>query len=82
LSSYVTDGPAPATDTAASNYRNGNIKHDESVGPEFLRIRSPEPGPSRRRPAETDSSSSTSLSAELVHPFSKAAERKGTANAT
>jgi hypothetical protein len=25
LSSYVTDGQAPATDTAASNYSNGNI---------------------------------------------------------
>jgi hypothetical protein len=34
LSSYVTDGPAPATDTAASNYSNGNIKHDESAGPD------------------------------------------------
>jgi hypothetical protein len=56
LSSYVTDGPAPATDTAASNYSNGNIKHDESAGPDRSRIRSPEPGPSRRRPAEADSS--------------------------
>jgi hypothetical protein len=63
LSSYVTDGPAPATDTAASNYSNGNIKHDESAGPDPSRIRSTEPSPSRRRPAEADSSSSTSFSA-------------------
>jgi hypothetical protein len=33
LFSYVTDGPAPATVTAAWNYSNGNIKHDESAGP-------------------------------------------------
>jgi hypothetical protein len=82
LSSYVTDGPAPATDTAASNYSNGNIKHDESAGPDPSRIRSPESGPSRRRPAEADSSSSMFLSPELVRPFPKAADRKGTANAT
>jgi hypothetical protein len=82
LSSYVTDGPAPATDTAASNYSNGNIKHDESAGLDPSRIRFPEPGPSRRRPAEIYSSSSTSLSAELVSPFPKAADRKGKANAT
>jgi hypothetical protein len=56
LSSYITDGPAAATDTAASNYSNGNIKHDESAGPDPSRIRSPEPGPSGRRPAEADSS--------------------------
>jgi hypothetical protein len=74
--SYVTDEPAPATDTAASNYSNGNIKHDESVGPDPSRICSPGPGPSRRRPAEADSSSSTSLSAELVRPFPKATDRK------
>jgi hypothetical protein len=43
---------------------------------------SPESGPSRRRPAEADSSSSTSLSVELVRTFPKAADRKGTANAT
>jgi hypothetical protein len=79
---YVTDGPAPATDTAVSNYSNGNLKHDESAGPDPSRIRSPEPDPSRRRPAEADSSSSTSLSAELVHSFPKAADRKGTANAS
>jgi hypothetical protein len=82
LSSYVTDGPAPATDTAASNNSNGNIKHDESAGPDPSRIRSPEPGPSRRRPAEADFSSSTPLSPELVRPFPKAADRKGKANAT
>jgi hypothetical protein len=82
LSSYVTDRPAPATGTAASNYSNGNIKHDESAGPGPARIHSPEPGPSRRRPAEADSSSSTSLTPELVRPFPKAADRKGTANAT
>jgi hypothetical protein len=81
LSSYVTDGPAPATDTASSNYSNGNIKYEEFAGPDPSRIRSPEPGPSRRRPAEADSSSRTSLSAELVRPFPKAADRKGTANA-
>jgi hypothetical protein len=77
LSSYVTDGAVPATDTAASNYSNGNMKHDESVGPDPSRIRSREPGPSRRRPAEADSSSSTSLSAEHVRPFTKAADKKG-----
>jgi hypothetical protein len=82
LSSYVTDRPAPATGTAASNYSNGNIKHDESAKPGPSRIPSPEPGPSRRRPAEADSSSSTSLSFELVRPFPKAADRKGRANAT
>jgi hypothetical protein len=82
LSSYVTDGPAPATDTAASNYSNGNIKQDESAGPDPSRIRSPEPRSSRRRPAEADSSSSKSLSVELVRLFPKAADRKGTANAT
>jgi hypothetical protein len=43
LSSYVTDGPAPATDTAASNYSNGNINHDESAGPDTSRIRLPNP---------------------------------------
>jgi hypothetical protein len=82
LSSYVTDGPAPATGTAASNYSNGNIKHHESAGPDPSRIRSPEPCSSRRRPAEADSSSSTTLSPELVRPFPKAADRKATANAT
>ena len=82
LSSYVTDRPAPATGTAASNYSNGNVKHDESAGPDPPRIDSPEPAPSRIRPAEADSSSSTSLTPELVRPFPKAADRKGTANAT
>jgi hypothetical protein len=76
LPSYVTDRPAPATGTVASNYSNGNIKHDESAGLDPSRIHSPEPGPSRRRPAEADSSSSTSLTPELVRPFPKAADRK------
>jgi hypothetical protein len=48
LSSYVTDGPAAATGTAASNYSNGNVKNDASAGPDPSRIRSPEPGPSRK----------------------------------
>jgi hypothetical protein len=82
LSSYVTDRPAPATGTAASNYSNGNIKHDVSAGQDPSRIHSPEPGPSRKRPAEADSSSSTSLTPELVRPFPKAADGKGTAKAT
>jgi hypothetical protein len=80
--SYVTDRPTPTTDTAASNYSKGNIKHDESAGPDPSRINFPEPGPSRRRPAEADSSSSTSLTPELVRPFLEAADRKGTANDT
>jgi hypothetical protein len=79
---HMYDRPAPAKGTAASNYSNRNIKHEESAGPDPSRTRSPEPGPSRRRPAEADSSSSTSLSPELVRPFPKAADRKGKANAT
>jgi hypothetical protein len=71
LSSYVTDRPAPATGTAASNYSNGNIKHNESAGLDPSRIHSPEPGPSRRRPAEGDSSSSTSLTLNLSVLFLK-----------
>jgi hypothetical protein len=43
LSSYVTDGQALATDTAASNYSNGNIEHDEPAGPDPSRIRLPNP---------------------------------------
>jgi hypothetical protein len=82
LSSYVIERPAPAADTAASNYSHGNIKHDESAVPDHSRSHSPEPSPSRRGPAEADSSSSTSLSAERVHPFPESADRKGTANAT
>ena len=81
--SYVTDNrPAPARGTAAANYSNGNVKHDESAGPDPPRIDSPKPAPSRIRPAEANSSSSTSLTLELVRPFPKAADRKGTANAT
>lgn len=82
LSSYVTDRPAPATDSAALNYSNGNIKHDKSAGPGPSIIHSPEPGSSKRTPAETNPSSSMSLTPELVRPFPKATGRKGTANAT
>jgi hypothetical protein len=48
--------PAPATDTAASRCSNGNIKHDESAGPDSSRINFPEAGPSKRTHVKTNPS--------------------------
>jgi hypothetical protein len=82
LSSCVTDRLAPATDSATLNYSDGNIKHDKSAGAGPSIIHSPEPGSSKRTPAETNPSSSMSLTPERVRTFPKATGRKGTANAT
>jgi hypothetical protein len=70
LFSFVTDIPAPATDTAALNQSNGNVNHDESA----------EPSSFKRTLTETHPSSITSLTSELVCPVPKPASREGTAN--
>jgi hypothetical protein len=70
LSSYVTERTAPLTDTATSNESNGKL-----VTMSLSRNHSPEPGPSKRTPAEINACQSTSLTPEYSRHFPEAAGR-------